>query len=491
MTNSTDFPVTDGYDTTFNGPGYYDGVIAKLSNPTNEPPPLYVPAVARTPGANGTSWRTDGMLLNSTPTEVCFNLYYIPSEAFSGSETFCGRRCLAEGRAFTYRDILGSACGVTDSGAGSLRIEPEGELTLSTRTYNEKEDGGTYGQFIPAMPGHEALTIGDVGHIIGLKQTGNYRTNLGFSEITGNETEVELRIYNSSGFQILTSSFELRASGWWQVGLSDLGITSLDVGRAEVEVTSGGAVLSYASIVDNRTGDAVYLPGQKMPTIIPGILGGGKAIVVAAKAQGANETNWRTELTLYNPEEEAYDITFTYRCATGEYAAKRFVPSGHMMLCEDVIGQIFPQIKGDSAGTLEVWPSTDLFVSSRTYNLTDAGTYGQGVPAEKINNIWSVGHLFPMMQTADYRTNIGLIEVSGRPMDVQVSLFDSAGSELLATAFALEPFEWRQVGISELGISHLETGWAEISAISAGGLHFYASVVDNRTGDAIFIPASK
>jgi hypothetical protein len=130
-------------------------------------------------------------------------------------------------------------------------------------------------------------------------------------------------------------------------------------------------------------------------------------------------------------------------------------------------------------------------VASRTYNLTDSGTYGQGVPAEKANNIWSVGNLFPMMQTVEYRTNIGLVEVSGREMEVSIKVFNSSGSILHTSSLILLPFEWRQIGLSELGISNLQGGYAEISAISAGGLHFYASMVDNRTGDAVFIPASK
>jgi hypothetical protein len=152
-TRSPDFPVLDGYDINALVP---DAVITKLSDPSNVGPSLYVAVSARAAGANGTSWRTDTMVANPADGAVCYDLYYLPGSGSAAPSGICETRCLNGGESFFYHDILGSACGIYDESAGSLRVEPTGGLLMTTRTYNETEDG-TYGQFIKSVDRGQGL----------------------------------------------------------------------------------------------------------------------------------------------------------------------------------------------------------------------------------------------------------------------------------------------------------------------------------------------
>lgn len=44
----------------------------------------------------------------------------------------------------------------------------------------------------------------------------------------------------------------------------DMGITSdVNFADAKITVVSGGSVVAYASVVDNKTGDAIFIPAMK------------------------------------------------------------------------------------------------------------------------------------------------------------------------------------------------------------------------------------
>jgi hypothetical protein len=101
---------------------------------------------------------------------------------------------------------------------------------------------------------------------------------------------------------------------------------------------------------------------------------------------------------------------------------------------------------GDNiSGTLEIRPvmeensrvsavPTDVtFASSRTYANTPDGTFGQFVPAIKYSDFIARNGVISLQQvakSANYRTNIGLVEGSGQAATVLISVFDERGRVL-------------------------------------------------------------
>jgi hypothetical protein len=473
---SADFPSLGAF-APYNA-GHQDGAIASLTNP---PPSakgqtLFVPAVAHTKGAYGTSWRTDGMILNVDNKEVSYDLRYFPSE---GGDILCETRCLQTGQAWNFTDIVGTTCAVEGDSAGQLRIEPTGKVRMTTRTYTEREDGGTYGQFVPAQSLAERITLGDWTRVIGIKQNTDYRTNIGLAEITGKQTEVELRIYNVSDSPLFTSSIILLPSGWQQIGLDDLGVSNLAVGRAEIEVKSGGALLAYVSVVDNRTGDAIFIPARKSRSCRENM------VAAVARTPGAYGTLWRSDLWLYG----APGALLEYYTENNTFKYSFSLDQPNLVEIKDVVGTLFPQ-SGDGGGSLRI---ISAMAESRTYTTEEnGGTYGQFIPAQagsRLLNADEKGWLLQLRCGFDYRTNIGFTEYYGDEATVGIEVHSADGATLGYGTYAVPGYQNVQVNniFNALGIPCPPEGaYSELYLMAGRAVYVYASVVDNRTGDAIF-----
>ena len=84
------------------------------------------------------------------------------------------------------------------------------------------------------------------------------------------DTTVAAWLYDSAGNLVAQAAAQVHvpAHANIQVALADLfNLTApLDAGQVLVRVTSGGSVYPYVSVVDDRTGDAILVPGMKQKT---------------------------------------------------------------------------------------------------------------------------------------------------------------------------------------------------------------------------------
>jgi len=137
---------------------------------------------------------------------------------------------------------------------------------MSSRTYNLGA-GATYGQFVPAQMLHDALLSGETALLPQISTSDSYRTNLGFSETRGADASVRVSLFNETGDMLGQGTFDVPALGHLQVNniFSALGVSGdVYIAYATVEVVDGaGGVLAYASVVDNRTGDAIFIPADR------------------------------------------------------------------------------------------------------------------------------------------------------------------------------------------------------------------------------------
>jgi hypothetical protein len=141
-------------------------------------------------------------------------------------------------------------------------------VMATARTYNDAS-AGTYGQFIPGLAGATAATTGQQTRLIQLGHSATpgvgTRTNLGLVNTTATPTTVEVKLYTSDGTLLGTRSYALGAFGYLQDDGVFGKVTAADVadGFAVLRtVTPGGAFLAYASVIDNRSGDPVYVPAR-------------------------------------------------------------------------------------------------------------------------------------------------------------------------------------------------------------------------------------
>lgn len=225
---------------------------------------VYIAATAHVAGAAGTNWRTDLELHNPGSTQGQYQIALLRRDENNASPATAVFSVPAQ-RCLRLADVLFSVFGFT--GGAALRVTPlSGDVMVTSRTYN-LTDQGTYGQFIGGKVESEAIDHGEEGVVIQLSQqpgtASGYRTNLGFVSSVGSQITVAADIYRSTGELLGTQSYTLPPYGYKQVDRIFQTVTQGEVADGYIVVrtiTPGGRFFAYASVVDNATGDPIYIP---------------------------------------------------------------------------------------------------------------------------------------------------------------------------------------------------------------------------------------
>ena len=234
-------------------------------------------------------------------------------------------------------------------------------------------------------------------------------------------------------------------------------------------------------------------------------------------AAGANNSLFESDVRIANVSAQAmkYLLNFTLTGTDGTQSGQSTtiqVDPGTTMALDDILANFFGigADGGGATGTLEIRPLTtttstttlgttaktsiQTVASSRTYDTTPTGTFGQFIPAIPYSQFLAKGggviSLQQIAQSAAYRTNFGLVEASGQKVDVLVHVFDNSGAEVATPIpISLQPGEHKQINafLAANGIE-LSDGRIEVEVTSATGkVTAYASTVDNLTNDPLLV----
>jgi hypothetical protein len=460
---------------------------------------LYIPAAAHVSGVAGADWRSDLEIYNLGPGQA-----FVEVEMFAKNQANASPAMrsfvISPGKAYRYRDIVQRYFGAAESAA--LRIsELDDGLVVTSRTFNQT-DTGTYGQFIGAVDTGQAITAGRPGRIIQLSQRAGldsgYRSNLGLLNCTDADLSVTVDLYLADATPVGAVDVTLEPFMYRQVDRIFTTVTSdaVDDGFAVVSIADGnGFLFAYGSVVDNRTGDPIYIPAAFVvsePVFIP----------AAANVFGAAGTDWRTDVELHNPGAATarYEISLleTGRPNSTPASVVQSVEAGGAVRLSNVLSSLFSY---DGTGALRITPTAGAgaVITSRTYNQTTGGTYGQflgAVPASQAIEHGEHGLMIQLTHhhsaTTGFRTNLGFVNATRDPATVLVDLYRSSGALLGSVEASLRPYERRQLNriFGSVTAEDVEDGFATITSPTPGSrVMAYASVVDNATGDPVYIPA--
>ncbi len=240
--------------------------------------------------------------------------------------------------------------------------------------------------------------------------------------------------------------------------------------------------------------------GATEPSVeTPGVFA--SAIAAAASASGLNDTRWRTDLVLHNSGQDAatVDLFFLATGTDNSSAApvRMSVPAEASLRLPDAVRATFG--RDDVTGAVLVGADRDLMVSSRTFNDTASGTFGQSIPGVEVGHAQTgttpcrvVQLAHSSTRTSGFRTNIGAVNLTGTATQVTVELFAGDGTRLGQIRLDLPP--WGHVQASDVFASvsagTLDDAFAVLHADNSGARYLaYASVVDNRSGDPVYLPA--
>lgn len=248
---------------------------------------------------------------------------------------------------------------------------------------------------------------------------------------------------------------------------------------------------------------------------------------VVGHATGLNDSLFESDIRVTNLSAETarYEVNFTPTetdgTQTGSSSTIEIAPNATLAL-DDIVASLFGTGTTSSAiGMLEVRPLTtsssasvgffgstgtastirDLATaaSSRTYNFTPNGTFGQYIPAIRFSDFVgkatdgappSILSLQQVAQSSAFRANFGFAEASGAAADLVVRVYDTANTLLATIPVSLKAGEHQQLNgmLATNGINNLIDGRVEVEVVNgAGKVTAYVSEVDNKTNDPLLV----
>ncbi len=220
-------------------------------------------------------------------------------------------------------------------------------------------------------------------------------------------------------------------------------------------------------------------------------------IAAAAHTGGSNESVWRTNLDINNTGARTQTVVVEWLAADqangmpervmltiAPYAAVRYV---------DAVDSLFG---AEGSGALRLLADHDsIRASSRTFNDAIEGTFGQGIPFATDGDVVTFGDVARLVGLSQsdnsgsgFRTNLGLENLGGGPVEVMIDLYDGDGGWIATVSRTLGAYSQTQV--NRIFPDGTEVGYAEVWTITPGARFLaYGSVVDNITGDPTYVAA--
>ncbi|MFZ2490830.1 MAG: CHRD domain-containing protein [Thermoanaerobaculia bacterium] len=229
---------------------------------------LVIPIVGRTAGANGTFYRTNLSVLNLTPNSAPVLLEYFSSATVgNASPTSTAMVVLGGNEQLSLNgDALQRTLNLGD-GTGALRITSPVAVAANANVFNDQRSvgRGTFGQLVPAFTASDALWDGVLPMLSDQRSISHAgsRTNIGWFNGSGSTTTIVFTARRPNGTALATSTQTVLVGAQRQLPLEVLfpSLESLDQMYVTF-TTTGGPLYVYASVVDNDSGDAIFVPAR-------------------------------------------------------------------------------------------------------------------------------------------------------------------------------------------------------------------------------------
>ncbi|HKO56490.1 MAG TPA: proprotein convertase P-domain-containing protein [Thermoanaerobaculia bacterium] len=265
------------------------------------------------------------------------------------------------------------------------------------------------------------------------------------------------------------------ALGTWKLSVSDL------------LARDSGTLVSW-SLVARFAGDE---PLPSRPIAVSGFPS--RFIPVVASIRGVGASQWASDVHLFNRGPSTLTVTLVYTPSGADgnqtfAAVKAEIPSGQMVVFEDVVAQLFETA---GSGSLELQGDVRrLVIQSNTYDRTRG--VGQTVRAVSAGDaLGRSGTSVYLLRDRARRMNVGAAEIGGASGMVRVRLVTPSGAVIFRREVFVPPFSHFQIelaGDANVGVQSyiavdVITGDARIVA--------YGSYIDALSGDALFVRAER
>jgi hypothetical protein len=230
----------------------------------------YFPVVGRVDGLNNTRFVADVRVVNRSSQSEFVTLEFFSSTPAGLSAASAARGVsVAPGAELVVNDVVGSQFSAT--GLGALKIGTGGDMTTGVRVFNDLRplDGGTTGFFIAPKGISRAATSGVLLFLSqasaeAIQAGGGFRSNVGWFNPNPTPVGATFQARRASDGTVI-GSVDVGINGLSQAQQAVFqliaGVAAADQTQSDFYITwtSNGPLFVYGAVVDNRTGDVVYV----------------------------------------------------------------------------------------------------------------------------------------------------------------------------------------------------------------------------------------
>jgi hypothetical protein len=470
------------------GGGSALSAVTVVSGSLTFEPRLALPGQAHSRGAEGAFFRSSVWISNPSVGESSIvRLVYYPS---TGPALGAGRELTIRPTGIVaYADVLAELFGAREDASGTLVVEVvQGRSTpiVTARTFNDAGGLGTFGQYIPAVPIGGSSTADLWLH--GLGGDSATRTNVGVVNLGPNPIAATLSVVDDKGVP-KGHAITVTVPGFSTVQTSkvneEAGAGALS--NFGVRVSATGRFFAYASKLDNRTNDPIFIPAGLRSLDRQWVDG-------LASIAGADGKIFRSNLSLTNRASAPASAVlrlFERGGSTLVAEASVVVAGGESKFYLDAIHELFGLDGFTGRVDIETSVATPIVAWARTYtDLGAAGTFGQFIPAfGPADLLGASGAVFQgVAENASFRTNAGFVNVSDASVTASVEAW--AGGTLIGTrSYVVERATSRFVFriLEEMGLRGASDVVLVVRPSAGSAIYAWASMVDNVSTDQTFL----
>jgi hypothetical protein len=218
-------------------------------------------------------------------------------------------------------------------------------------------------------------------------------------------------------------------------------------------------------------------------------------VPAAGTGPGANDSHWQSELTLHNTGASPITATLRFHDGSGaQQSSDVTINARNTVTIADVVKTRFG--RDAATGAIEITvpdaAANRLAITSRTFNASATGQFGQDIPAINANDAAGSGDVIVLQapsSATDARFNFGLYTVTDAKIRWELVRADGTTlSPIAEQSYAAgTQFQFNQ-GISSLLGQTEQDNDAVQAVVTSGKVIAYGSAVQNATGDPSFVP---
>jgi xanthosine utilization system XapX-like protein len=225
---------------------------------------------------------------------------------------------------------------------------------------------------------------------------------------------------------------------------------------------------------------------QEVSTPAPAVIA---LVPVVGTIMGVGEVQWRTDVVLQNPGRSEATVSLILPTAPDQPAMVTTIPPGGTVNFTDIVGQAFGMAAALSPLLVETLGRSSVRIAATAY-----GVHGSDVYKPEPIDVAYGDPYYPMRVLPglsfndDYRTNIGLANLSDEPATFTLALQRVLGRNLSITRIVVPPNTLFHQSVQ--AYFPMITGGEDFAVLIETpyrDTYVYASVIENATNTAHFV----